>query len=109
MSNWAFFNLFRLVVVGLLLLIQFACYRKIRSSISPAGRSGAKMKIIKSAFVVMNVPLFVFVFWIPKLLTASRLTTVLFIYPFYIWHVSFLVIGLMVLMVGVAAAPFKIS
>ena len=106
MNRWYMFLLFKLVMIGLLLYIQFYCYRKISGYLQQSNKSKSLQIITIIPFILFNLPLLVFLFWIPKIIVASTWLIYVCIYPFYLWHFSFFIVCLLLLVVNLLKLPF---
>ncbi len=101
MNHPAVFLIFKIVMVAVLLSMQFFCYRSISRHLKESNGSRILRIGATVPFIMFNLPLIVFLFWIPKIIVASRWLTYVCIYPFYLWHFSLFIVCLVLIVINV--------
>lgn len=102
------FLIFKVIMMGLLLFIQFYCHRRLSRYLKSSNKSRALLIGTTIPFIIFTIPLCVFFFWIPRTITVSPWLTYVCIYPFYLWHFSLLVVCLVLAIFQLLRMPIRL-
>ena len=95
MSGWRFLFFFRMILVVLLAVVQLFFYTSIRRYLSESRRPSHWKTLLNILFISFNVPTVVPLFWRPDVITLPPWEMNFAVYPFYVWHYSFLFLFLL--------------
>ncbi|MBI4547340.1 MAG: metallophosphoesterase [Ignavibacteriae bacterium] len=104
MKEWMFV-LFRLIVYASMIGIQYYFYRRAKNLL-PEFAKPLQKNLLNTLFPLFNVPLIVLVFWRPDFDELPQWLILTGVYPFYIWHFSFFLMFLLVLIGQLIRLPF---
>lgn len=106
MTGWRYLLVFRVVMVVLFAVVQLFFYLRIRTYLRSTHKPGWLLSAINILFTLFNLAMIISIFWRLELNAAPRWFVNFGIYPFYVWHYSFLLLFLLTAIGKFLQLPF---
>jgi len=106
MAGWRYLLVFRVVMVFLFAVVQLFFYLKIRSYLRSTRKPAWLLTSVNILFALFNLAMVISLSWRLDLNSVPKWFIDLGIYPFYIWHYSFLMLFLLTAIGKLLQLPF---
>lgn len=106
MSGWRYLAVFRMLMTGLVAVVQCFFYLKVTQYLESNHKPAWMKTLTKVVFVVFNLPMVITLLWRPDVVSLPEWFMVVAVYPFYVWHYSLLFLFLFIAAGRLLQLPF---
>ncbi len=106
MSGWRYLAVFRMLMTGLVAVVQCFFYLKVMQYLESNHKPAWMKTLTRFVFIIFNLPMIITLLWHPNVVSLPEWFMVVAVYPFYVWHYSLLFLFLFIAAGRLLQLPF---